>query len=110
MKWQAVLDLARDTLNDDAKTRYTDTAALMHGNDAVREAYAIRPDLRLGVFGTANTEATTPATDDFPLPDQYKRAVADYIIGRLETRNATISNNDRAAFALQAFKNQMLGA
>ena len=109
MKWQAVLDLARDTLNDDAKTRYTDAAALMHGNDAVREAYAIRPDLRLGGFGTAYTEATTPATDDFPLPDQYKRAVADYIVARLEFRNATASNGSRAVASMQLFHDQILG-
>lgn len=110
MKWQAVLDLARDSLNDAAKTRYTDADALMHGNDAVREAYQIRPDLKLGGYSTAYTEATDPANDDFPLPDHCKRLVADYIIGRLETRNNTSVLKQRAALALQAFTNQLMGA
>jgi len=108
MKWQAVLDLARDTLNDDDQTRYTDADALMHGNDAVREAYAVRPDLRLGGYGVAYDEATNASTDDFPLPDQYKRAVADYIIGRMETKDDEHVLSGRATMALQLFQGQLV--
>lgn len=107
MKWQAILDLARETLNDEDKVRYPDADALRHGNDAIREAYAIRPDLKLGTFGTPYVDATDAATDDFPLPDTYRRAVADYIIGRLETRDDEYVNNGRAAMALQLFQGQL---
>jgi hypothetical protein len=42
---QSVLDSARDTLNDDAKTRYTDVKALQYFNDGMHEFAIIRPDL-----------------------------------------------------------------
>jgi hypothetical protein len=42
---QSILDSSRDTLNDDAKTRYTDAKALQYYNDGMHELAIMRPDL-----------------------------------------------------------------
>jgi len=110
MKWQAVLDLARMTLNDDDKDKNTDADLLVYGNDAAREVYGLRPDLRLGSFGTAYTEATDPVTDNFTLPDDFKRIVADYIVARAEFKDAVHVTSGRAVAAFGLFKSQVVSA
>lgn len=107
MKWQAVVDLARMTLNDDAKDKNTDANLLTYGNDAIQEIYLMRPDLRLGSFGTAYVEATDVVNDDFPLDGSFKRPVADYIIARAEFQDAVHVTTGRALASYGIFKEQL---
>lgn len=104
---QDVIDLARIDLNDSEKVGWTDPELLGHANAAIRDAYQIRPDLRLGNY-------TTPVTDKvigdaFPLPDEYKRLVADYIIGRASAVDADHVESGRVPMYLKAFREQLLG-
>jgi hypothetical protein len=61
---QSILDSARDTLNDDAKTRYTDAKALQYFNDGMHEFAIIRPDL----FTQIGDIPCTAGTVDQALP------------------------------------------
>lgn len=104
---QAVLDLARIELNDDDKSRWTDPVLLGYANSAIRQAFKVRPDLRLGSYATPFTDLAVGGT--FPIPDDYKRAVADYIIGRAQSVENDEAEVGRSALFMGAFDKQMIG-
>jgi len=80
---QDVLDLARLDVNDSAKNRNFDSDWIKFANDGIGLAYALRPDLAFGTYGTAYVDLTTAST--FPLPIEYRPAIAAYIVFRSET-------------------------
>jgi hypothetical protein len=59
---QNVVDLARETLNDSAKARYTDASLLLFANAALGSLALLRPDLFIVVASVA-TVADTPEQD-----------------------------------------------
>ena len=76
-----VLDLARESLNDGTKTRWTDIRLLAFANDAIQYLVSRRPDLFLGGFA-ALPSADLAVGATFPIADRHKRGVADYILAR----------------------------
>jgi hypothetical protein len=59
---QSILDSARDTLNDDAKIRYTDEKALQYFNDGMHELAIMRPDLFTQIGDIPCTQGTCDQT------------------------------------------------
>lgn len=104
---QDVLDLARVDLNDDDKDRWPDTTLLLHANAAIREAYRLRPDFRLGNYATPITDKVVG--DVFPLTDEFKRPVADYIIGRASAVDTEHVDTGRVPAYLKLFHDTLLG-
>lgn len=104
---QAVVDVARLTLNDADKVTWPDDGLLPFYNAAIHRAVSIRPDLFIGRFTTLPTDQFLP--DTFPLPARYERAVADYIIGRAETSQDEAANAGRAVAFSQLYDKELLG-
>lgn len=105
---QTVVDLARIPLNDASKVRYTDATLLVYLGSAVRRAYELRPDLRIGIYTSAEDVPTTLG-GTFPIPDRYIQTCADYISGRAELRDDDASTEARAQALLALFGSELLG-
>lgn len=79
---QSVLDLARLDINDSstntASRRWPDSDLLKFANDGIAKALVMRPDLRFGSYGTAYVDLA--ATASFPLPLEYRPAIASYVV------------------------------
>lgn len=104
---QDVVDLARADLNDADKIRRSDPVLLKHANVAIRTAYQLRPDLRLGSYATP--VADKALSDAFPLPDDYLRAVADFVVARANAGETDDAHASRAQLFTSSFT-AMLGA
>lgn len=102
---QSVIDLARLDLNDAGKTRNTDADMIQFANDGIAKAYVIRPDLRYGSYGTAYADLTTASS--FPLPLEYRPAIANYIVMRCETADDAFANEQRAIQGMKMFLNDL---
>ena len=102
---QNVMDLARVDLNDSAKTRNTDANLVQFVNDGIAKAYVIRPDLKYGSYGTAFVDLGTTAA--FPLPLEYRPAIANYIVLRCETADDPFAIEQRAMQALKLYLSDM---
>ena len=98
---QSVLDLARLDLNDSEKTRNPDANMLSFANDGIAKALTIRPDLKWGSYATAYTDLSTAS--DFPLPLEYRPAIANYIVLRCETADDPFAIEQRAMQALKLY-------
>jgi hypothetical protein len=103
---QNVLDLARETLNDDPPVRWPDTECLKYAQDALDAVYSLRPDLFHGQFTTFDSSTLT-LLSNFPLSGRLRRRVADYIIMRCETKDDEQVVNQRVTVAYQFFKEQL---
>lgn len=98
---QSVLDLARLDTDDDAKVRNPDANTIRFANDGIAKAYALRPDLKWGSYATAYVDLTTDAA--FPLPLEYRPAIANYITLRCETSDDPFAVEQRAIQALALY-------
>lgn len=83
---QALLDRARISLNDDAKTRWPDSDLLLHYNAGINILKMKRPDLFFGQFLTLPSEQSAAST--FPLEDMFQPALQDYIAARAMFKDA----------------------
>lgn len=93
---QQVINLARVDLNDDDKTRFSDPKLLLFANNYIHEAIKNRPDLFLGEYlDLPDNDFTLGGT--FPMPNTYRRACADYIVGRAMMLNTEESSMTQAA-------------
>jgi len=99
---QNVLDLARESLNDGNKVRWTDVRLLNFANDAIQRLVTSRPDLFLGGFA-ALPSATLALIDDFPIADRHKRAVADYILARAFMGDTEAGSTEKSMAYMQIF-------
>jgi len=99
---QNVLDLARESLNDGGKVRWTDARLLNFANDAIQRLVTSRPDLFLGGF-LALPSATLALTDTFPVADRNKRAVADYILARAMLNETESGATEKSMAYVQLF-------
>ena len=104
---QEVLDLGRRDLNDDAKIRYFDVDGIKYLNDGIARAYVIRPDLKFGSYGTAFSDLTTASA--FPLPIEYRKALADYVTYRFFTSDDEFVSSGLVKEANDSFLKEMLG-
>lgn len=99
---QNILDLARESLNDAAKVRWTDPRLLAFANDAIQRLVTSRPDLFLGGFA-ALPSADLAVGATFPIADRHKRAVADYILARAMMNETEVGAADKAMAYIQLF-------
>lgn len=104
---QDVIDLARIDLNDSGKVRWPDFDLLKHANAAVRQSFEMRPDLRLGSFATPFADLALAG--EFPLPGEYFRAVADYIVARANAVDNEVAETSRSSVFMGSFDKQMVG-
>jgi len=86
MTLQQVLDLARLDLNDDDKVRYPDAKLLPFLNNIIQESTVLRKDLWLDRWNLFPIPLYALA-DTFPLPSNYMRSAADYVIARAHLMN-----------------------
>lgn len=98
---QSVLDLALIDLNDTDKARNTDVNMLKFANDGIAKAVVMRPDLNYGSYTTAWADLTTASA--FPLPLEYRPAIANYIVMRAEVADDAFANEQRAIQGLKMF-------
>jgi len=77
---QSMLDRARVSLNDDAKTRWSDAELLSHYNDGINILKGERPDMFFGLF--LSLPSDQGVGDTFPLEDTVRPAIQDYILAR----------------------------
>lgn len=99
---QNIVDLARESLNDGKKVRWTDARCLYFANDAIQYLVTHRPDLFLGGF-TALPTSDLALVDEFPVSDRYKRAVADYILSRSMMNETEAGATEKAMAYAQLF-------
>lgn len=98
---QDVIDLARLDVNDAGKIRNADSDLIKFANDGVARAYALRPDLAYGLYGTAYVDLTTAST--FPLPIEYRQAITAYVVARAETADDSFVLEQRAAMEMALY-------
>lgn len=108
---QQVLDLARESLNDDDKVRYTDVSLLKFANDGLDEIYMLRPDVFIGSFSAAAlTDGNQRVVGDpLPVDGRLRRALADYIIARAELKDDEHVNSGRAVGLMKFFEKRLVG-
>ena len=108
---QSIVDLARESLNDDKTSgsdsacRYKDASLLLHANDGLDQIRNMRPDLFIGQFNFDGSQAVL--TDYFPLSLRYKRALADYIIFRAESKDDDAVNSARVDLMAKLFTGEL---
>ena len=102
---QNIMDLARLDINDANKTRNTDVNMLKFANDGVAKALVMRPDLNWGSYNTTFADLTTAST--FPLPLEYRPAIANYIVTRCESADDPFAVEQRAIQGLKLFINDL---
>lgn len=98
---QSVADLARLDINDVEKTRNPDANMIKFANDAIARIYVVRPDLNWGNYQTGYTDVAL--TDVFPLPIEYRRPVADFMVMCCETSDDPFAVEQRAIQALALY-------
>ena len=99
---QQVVDAARIPLNDKDKVRFEDSELLGYANDGILRIRQRRPDLFLGRW--FSLPGSLALTDIFPLHDELKPALADYVTARAEFKDDEFSENGRAAASLALFE------
>lgn len=98
-----IITTARTLLNDNGTTkRYSDADLLAYANEAIRQVRLIRPDLFFGGYTTSLS--TLSSSDNSPIDVMYDAAIADYIVGRSESRDDDYATNGRAAAFLTSFR------
>lgn len=105
----SLLERAREILQDDAGTRYTDSQLLLHARDAVVLVRTLRPDLFVGSYATPLPTSFT-VDDTVNLPDQFFVATAEYVAGMAEMRDDEFAVDGRAmTFRTQLTKKLVTG-
>ena len=105
----ARLDLSDMTTNSATQQaitpRYPDSDLLKFANDGIAKAYVIRPDLRFGSYGTAFADLAT--TSSFPLPTEYRSAIAAYIVARNQSGDDAFVIEQRAEMEMQLYLHEL---
>lgn len=100
---QAVVDLARQPLEDDDKDRYTDPDLLSYARTGLLMIRTRRPDLFFGQYDSEPNISALTLTDLFPLADEYVQPTADYITGRVSTYDADHVVSERYKAFMELF-------
>jgi hypothetical protein len=99
-----VIDQSRYLLQDRREPyRHSDDELLAYFNNAVAEAYRIRPDLFLGLNYTLTAYTSANLTDDFPLAPFYAPQFIVYIAGFADLSNDEYATDGRAVALLNKF-------
>ena len=93
--FQSLIDVARYTLNDDAKDRYPDAECLLYANKMLGVIKRLRPDLWFGRYGVPLP--TYALADTYPLSPEYEQPMIDLIVARAEAKNSEFGEDARVA-------------
>lgn len=94
---------ARVLLQDtSAPYRNSDIDLLVGANDAVKTIRKVRPDIFYGTYKTSIADAALSSA--FPLGDEYKMAVRNYIVAQGDLRDAEDASTGRAALFMGLFE------
>jgi hypothetical protein len=111
-----LLNRVRQVLQDEDQNnyRYPTSDLIGYLNDAVTEAYRLRPDLFIGTYAKRRTLISDVPTTDytqvaFPLPDSCFVPVVGYVVGFTEIRDDEFSNDGRAMTFMTSFTQKLLG-
>lgn len=103
--FQNVVDRARVPLNDADKVRYPDADLIQGANKAMGLLRMRRPDLFFGTYATPLAAYTL--ADTFPLEEQFRPAVEDYITAWAEMRDDEAAIEARAKVFFKMFGEQL---
>lgn len=103
---QDIVDLARESLNDDDGDRWPDETLLLFAQDGFGELMRLRPDLYVGQYSTFDQTALELVTAS-PLDNQYSRLVADYVVARAESEDAEEMVDGRAAAFMKLMESRL---
>ena len=92
---QQLYNRAREILQDDAGTRYTDAQLQMHLLDALLAVRSTRPDLFINGYETPLPDSLA-TTDTLPVPDNLFAAIGNYVAGAAELRDDEFAVDGRA--------------
>lgn len=98
---QDVLDLARLDVNDAGKIRELDSNWLKFANNGIAVCLAMRTDLNFGNFSSAYVDLGTSSV--FPLPIEYRPAIAAYIVARSQAADDAFVLEQRAEFEMMQY-------
>ena len=105
-------NLVNDTIQESGAYRYSNQEFMDAFNDAMMQARAKRPDLFLAIglrnalpyYGTNDITANTV----FPLDPMVFPAFLFYLCGRIELKEDTFSDDNRAVTLMNKFVSQLL--
>lgn len=98
-----IISQARVLLQDSvAPYRYTDAELLVGANDCIKMIRKLRPDVFYGTFKTAIADYAL--TDTFPIGEEYKVAVRDYVVAHGQLRDSEDVSTSRAASFMAMFE------
>ncbi len=104
---QAVLNRAREILQDIDATRYPDAELTAHVVDAIVQARYVRPDLFVADYQTPLPDSLLPS-DILPISDQFFAAVAYYVSGCAELRDDEFAVDGRAMTLREALVKKLV--
>ena len=105
---QNICDRVREQINDDYKREIADSELLAYANDCAKMMLNLRPDLRIGSFGTALSDIALGG--NFPFQDQFLPAVIDYCVAMSQRPDDEDAQAGLAAAAMQKFERTIMGA
>ena len=105
-------NMVNDTVQESGDFRYSNQEFMDAFNDAMMQARAKRPDLFLTIglrnplpyYGTNDITANTA----FPLDQMVFPAFMFYLCGRIELKEDTFSDDNRAVTLMNKFVSQLL--
>lgn len=105
---QQVITRAREILQDDDGTRYTDPELLAHVLDALEQVRMVRPDLFIGQYDTPLPD-TLDLSTQLPVPDNLFAAIGQYVSGAAELRDDEFAVDGRAMTLQMALTKKLIG-
>lgn len=101
-----IIAQARVLLQDSVSPyRYSDAELLVGANDAVKTIRKVRPDIFYGKYKVAISDAAL--TDTFPIGEEYKMAVRDFVVAHGQLRDSEDASSSKAALFMELFAKGM---
>jgi hypothetical protein len=103
---QSIINQARVELEDPDGVTWKDPEMVLHALSGLNLAFQIAPHHFFGQYNTMPL-ATLVLTDSSPLPVQFDRAIADYIVGRAHLKDDEDARDSESAPFLALFRAQL---
>lgn len=98
-----IIGEARTLLQDKVTPyRYSDSDLLVGANDSIKMIRKVRPDLFFGKYKVGISDYLI--TDSFPIGDEYKMAVRDYIVAHSQLTESEDAAGERAKAFITLFE------
>ena len=103
--YQTVVDLARKSLNDEDKVRYSDSDLLLFANHGMLALVKRRPDFFIGQFANLPT-GESGLTEYLQIDPVHAQTLADWVVARAEMTDDEHANSGRAGAVFNLFGNE----